>query len=298
MITTRPASLAIAVLVLAACSHNADAPKSSGTARIIAADTEPGSWLTHGRTYGEQRYSPLTQIDSTNVGRLGLAWSYELKSGRGQQATPLVVDGVMYVTSAWSLVYALDAATGAERWIFDPKVDRAVGAKACCDVVNRGVAFYEGKVFVGAIDGRLIALDAASGRMLWETVTVDQSKPYTITGAPRAANGLVYIGNGGAEYGVRGYVSAYDANTGALAWRFYTVPGDPGKGPDQAASDPIMAKVSATWNGKWWAIGGGGTVWDAIVYDPDFKQLIVGDGNGSPWNQQHRSPGGGDNLFL
>jgi quinohemoprotein ethanol dehydrogenase len=122
--------------------------------------------------------------------------------------------------------------------------------------------------------------------------------PYTITGAPRAANGLVYIGNGGAEYGVRGYVSAYDANTGTLAWRFYTVPGDPAKGPDQAASDPIMARASATWSGQWWAIGGGGTVWDAIVYDPDFKQLIVGVGNGSPWNQQHRSPGGGDNLFL
>ena len=204
----------------------------------------------------------------------------------------------MYVTSAWSLVYALDAATGAERWVYDPKVDRAVGAKACCDVVNRGVALYEGKVFVGAIDGRLIALDAGSGRLLWETVTVDQSKPYTITGAPRAANGLVYIGNGGAEYGVRGYVSAYEANTGKLAWRFYTVPGDPSKGPDNAASDPIMARAAATWNGQWWKVGGGGTVWDAIVYDPDFKQLIVGVGNGSPWNQQHRSPGGGDNLFL
>jgi len=298
MSTTRLALLASAVLVLAACSSGADAPSSRDSARILAADTEPGSWPTHGRTYSEQRYSPLTQIDSTSVGRLGLAWSYELKTGRGQQATPLVVDGVMYVTSAWSLVYALDAATGAERWVFDPKVDRAVGAKACCDVVNRGVAFWEGKVFVGAIDGRLFALDAASGKMLWETVTVDQSKPYTITGAPRAANGLVYIGNGGAELGVRGYVSAYDANTGTLVWRFYTVPGDPAKGPDQAASDPIMAKASATWNGQWWAIGGGGTVWDAIVYDPDFKQLIVGVGNGSPWNQQHRSPGGGDNLFL
>ena len=298
MPTTRLTVLAIAVLVLAACSSDASRPSPQGTARILAADAEPGSWLTHGRTYSEQRYSPLTQIDSTNVSRLGLAWSYELKTGRGQQATPLVVDGVMYLTSAWSLVYALDAATGAERWVFDPQVDRAVGAKACCDVVNRGVAFYEGKVFVGAIDGRLIALDAASGKKLWERVTVDQSKSYTITGAPRAANGLVYIGNAGAEYGVRGYVSAYDANTGKLAWRFYTVPGDPSKGPDNAASDPIMAKASATWNGQWWTIGGGGTVWDAIVYDPEFKQLIVGVGNGSPWNQQYRSPGGGDNLFL
>ena len=298
MFTTRLVPLASAVLVVAACSSGAGSPSSRDSAGILAADRETGSWPTHGRTYSEQRYSPLTQIEATNVARLGLAWSYELKTGRGQQATPLVVDGVMYVTSAWSLVYALDAATGAERWVFDPKVDRAVGAKACCDVVNRGVAFWEGKVFVGAIDGRLLALDAATGKMLWETVTVDQSKPYTITGAPRAANGLVYIGNGGAEFGVRGYVSAYDANTGTLVWRFYTVPGDPAKGPDQAASDPIMAKASATWNGHWWAVGGGGTVWDAIVYDPEFKQLIVGVGNGSPWNQQHRSPGGGDNLFL
>ena len=153
-------------------------------------------------------------------------------------------------------------------------------------------------MFVGAIDGRLIALDAGSGRLLWETVTVDQSKPYTITGAPRAANGLVYIGNGGAEYGVRGYVSAYEAKTGTLAWRFYTVPGDPSKGPDKARRIRSWRKAAATWNGQWWKVGGGGTVWDAIVYDPEFNQLIVGVGNGSPWNQQHRSPGGGDNLFL
>jgi PQQ-dependent dehydrogenase (methanol/ethanol family) len=299
MSATRLAPLSIGLLALAACtSTSPGASSSSGAARIVAADAEPGSWLTHGRTYDEQRYSPLAKINTGTVGQLGLAWTYELRTGRGQQATPLVVDGAMYVTSTWSLVYALDAATGAERWVYDPKVDRAVGAKACCDVVNRGVALYEGKVFVGALDGRLIALDAGSGRLLWETVTVDQSKPYTITGAPRAANGLVYIGNGGAEYGVRGYVSAYEASTGKLAWRFYTVPGDPSKGPDNVASDPIMARAAATWNGQWWKIGGGGTVWDAIVYDPDFKQLIVGVGNGSPWNQQHRSPGGGDNLFL
>ncbi len=221
-----------------------------------------------------------------------------MKTNRSASATPLVVDGVMYVTSAWSLVYALDAATGQERWVYDPKVERAVGAKACCDVANRGVAVSEGKVFVGVIDGRLVALDAKTGAVVWETVTVDQSQPYTITGAPRTANGLVYIGNGGAEYGVRGYVSAYDAKSGKLVWRFYTVPGDPSKGPDGAASDPAMAKAAATWNGEWWKVGGGGTVWDAIVYDDDFKQLIIGVGNGSPWNQQIRSPGGGDNLFL
>jgi quinohemoprotein ethanol dehydrogenase len=175
---------------------------------------------------------------------------------RGAEATPLVVDGVMYVTSAWSIVHALDARTGARLWVHDPRVDRAVGAKACCDVVNRGVAVYGGKVFVGVIDGRLMALDAATGRVAWETVTVDQSKAYTITGAPRAANGLVYIGNGGAEFGVRGYVSAYDAQTGSLRWRFYTVPGDPAKGPDGAASDPALARAAETWTGEWWTSGG------------------------------------------
>ena len=298
MTTTRLAAVAIGVLYLTACSSTPTPQPRTDTQRIIAADTEPGSWLTHGRTYGEQRFSPLSKVSTDTVGRLGLAWTYEMKTNRGQSATPLVVDGVMYVTSSWSLVYALDAATGAERWVYDPRVNRAVGAKACCDVVNRGVALYEGTVFVGVIDGRLVALDARSGSVKWETVTVDQSQPYTITGAPRVANGLVYIGNGGAEYGVRGYVSAYDANTGKLVWRFYTVPGDPSKGPDHAASDPIMARAAATWNGQWWTLGGGGTVWDAIVYDPDFNQLIIGVGNGSPWNQQIRSPGGGDNLFL
>ena len=273
-------------------------PADVDTARIVKADTEPGNWLTHGRTYGEQRFSPLKAINTETVSRLGLAWSYDLEMPRGAEATPLVVDGVMYVTSAWSIVHALDARTGQRLWVYDPKVDRAVGAKACCDVVNRGVAAYAGKVFVGVIDGRLVAIDARSGTAVWQVVTVDQSQPYTITGAPRAANGLVYIGNGGAEYGVRGYVSAYDTETGALKWRFYTVPGDPAKGPDGAASDGIMAKATATWNGEWWKGGGGGTVWDAIVYDPEFDQLLVGVGNGSPWNQQIRSPGGGDNLFL
>ncbi len=268
------------------------------TARIAAADKEPGNWLTHGRTYSEQRFSPLAEINRDTIGRLGLAWSYELRRPRGASATPIVIDGVMFVTSAWSVVHALDAGTGRELWVYDPNVERIVGADACCDVVNRGVAVYGDKVFVGVLDGRLVALRAKTGAVAWTTQTVDRSAPYTITGAPRTAHGLVYIGNGGAEYGVRGYVSAYDADSGALRWRFYTVPGDPAKGPDGAASDPIMAKAAGTWTGEWWTLGGGGTVWDAIVYDPDFDQLIIGVGNGAPWNQQVRSPGGGDNWFL
>jgi PQQ-dependent dehydrogenase (methanol/ethanol family) len=289
------------VLWLGGCSTREPTPSSPpalDTRRIIAADSEPHNWLTHGRTYSEQRYSPLAQLTTDTVGQLGLTWTYELKTPRGASATPIVVDGVMFVTSAWSLVYALDAATGKERWVYDPKVDRATGAKVCCDAVNRGVAVYDGKVYVGVLDGRLVALDASTGAVKWEKVTVDRSWPYTITGAPRAANGLVYIGNSGAEYGVRGYVSAYDAATGDLRWRFYTVPGEPGKGPDGAASDSIMPKVVETWTGEWWKLGGGGTVWDAIVYDPEFDQLIIGVGNGSPWNRAIRSPGGGDNWFL
>jgi quinohemoprotein ethanol dehydrogenase len=287
-----------ALVAFVACDSGTSRPAAVDTARILAADDEPGSWLTHGRTYEEQRFSPLTAIDASNVEDLGLAWTYELRTDRGAEATPLVVDGVMYVTSAWSVVHALDPRTGEELWVHDPAVDRSVGANACCDVVNRGVALYDGKLFVGVIDGRLVALDAADGSVAWSVVTVDQSRPYTITGAPRAANGLVYIGNGGAEYGVRGYVSAYDTETGELRWRFYTVPGDPANGPDGAASDGVMARATETWTGEWWRYGGGGTVWDAIVYDARFDQIIVGVGNGSPWNQQIRSPGGGDNWFL
>ncbi len=294
----RTSVIVLLCAVVSSCTPARQPSVDADTARILAADAEPGNWLSHGRTYSEQRYSPLKAITTETVSRLGLAWSYDLGVGRGAEATPIVVDGVMYVTSAWSIVHAIDAKTGEKRWVHDPAVNREVGAKACCDVVNRGVAVYGGKVFVGVIDGRLMALDARTGTVVWETVTVDQSQPYTITGAPRAANGLVYIGNGGAELGVRGYVSAYDAQTGVLRWRFYTVPGDPARGPDGAASDPTMARAASTWTGEWWKGGGGGTVWDAIVYDAEFNQLLVGVGNGSPWNHQIRSPGGGDNLFL
>ncbi|MGC4252751.1 MAG: PQQ-dependent dehydrogenase, methanol/ethanol family [Sphingobium sp.] len=264
-------------------------------------DPDPATWPTYGGTYDEQRHSSLDQINSGNVGQLGVAWSYEMKTDRGVEATPIVADGVMYVTSAWSVVHALDAATGKELWTYDPQVDRARGVDGCCDVVNRGVALYGGKVFVGVFDGRLEALDAKSGKRLWSTVTVDQTKPYTITGAPRVADGLVFIGNGGAELGVRGYLSAYDADSGKLVWRFYTTP-NPDKKPDGAASDEALkSKANATWGdkGEWRSAGGGGTVWDSIVYDQVNDQIIFGVGNGSPWNAEVRDPEGkGDNLFL
>lgn len=297
-------SAAIAIvcmtLALGACQQR---PANVDQRRIEAADSEPQNWMSHGRTYGEERFSPLDTINTDNVDELGLAWSYELRAPRAAEATPIVVDGVMYVTSAWSIVYALNAATGEELWVYDPEVPRERGASACCDVGNRGVAVWRGRVYVGTIDGRLIALDARDGGVEWEVVTVDQSKPYTITGAPRVANGLVFIGNGGAEYGVRGYVSAYDARSGALRWRFYTTPNP--RGVDNAASDGVREAALATWNpnaGAWLESGGGGTAWDALVYDADQDVLWIGVGNGSPWNRDVRSPTiegrNNDNLYL
>ena len=260
----------------------------------IASSTKGGDWLSYGLDYDEARYSPLDQINKKNVKDLGLAWSLDLGVMRGLEATPIVVDGIMFLTGPWSIVYAVDTRKGALIWTYDPQVDRAMGEKACCDVVNRGVALYEGDIFVGAIDGRLISLDAADGTVNWEVMTVPEGGNYTITGAPRIAKGNVLIGNGGAEYNARGYVTAYDAKTGKESWRFYTVPGD----PNQDFENPVHEEAAKTWNGEWWKLGGGGTVWDAIVYDREFNQVIIGVGNGSPWDQDIRSPGGGDNLYL
>jgi quinohemoprotein ethanol dehydrogenase len=264
-------------------------------ARIAAADSTPEDWLAHGRTYSEQRYSPLTQIHQGNVARLGPAWSYMTRTRRGLEATPLVIDGVMYATGSWSVVFALDAATGAELWRYDPQVPGETGRKACCDVVNRGVAVWRGRVYVGTLDGRLVALDAGTGRVDWEVLTVDPELDYTITGAPRVARGLVFIGNGGGEFGVRGYFSAYDAETGEMKWRFYTVPADPRKPYEH----PELALAAATWSpDSLWESGLGGTAWDSMAYDPALDLLYVGVGNSTPYNRELRSPGGGDNLFL
>ena len=257
-----------------------------------------GEWPSNGRTYAERHYSPLDSIDGGNVKRLGLAWYFDLDTDRGQEATPLVANGVLYTSTAWSKVFAFDAKTGERLWSYDPEVDPGYLPRACCDAVNRGVALWEDKVFVGALDGRLIALDAKAGKEVWSTVTVDQSQPYTVTGAPRVVKGKVIIGNAGAEYAVRGYVSAYDTETGKLAWRFYIVP-NPDFEPDHAASDEPLAKLAnTTWFGDGWKMGGGGTAWDGLAYDPEADLLYVGTGNGGPQNHEARSDGKGDNLFL
>ena len=265
-------------------------------ARINNADSEPGNWLAHGRTYEEQRFSPLTKVNKETVSELGLSWYKDMNTNRALEATPIVVDGTMFLTSSWSRVYALDAVTGEEKWMFDPKVPPEHARKACCDVVNRGVAVYKGHVYFGSLDGRMFALNAETGQVVWEVDTIiDRSRYYTITGAPRVANDKVFIGNGGAEFGVRGYVTAYDAQTGDEVWRFFTVPGDPAKPFENEA----MEMAAASWKGTtYWEYGGGGTVWNSIVYDPDFNQVYLGVGNGSPWTREVRSPGGGDNLFL
>lgn len=295
------AAIALALILSVSCTRKPSGNETThqtsadvNAARILNADQEPGNWLAHGRTYDEQRFSPLKQINDQNVGQLALAWHYDLDTNRGQEATPLVIDGVMYFTSAWSKVFALDAATGKLRWSYDPKVPPEWGVNACCDVVNRGVAAWNGKLFLGTLDGRLVALEAATGKPAWETLTIDPSFRYTITGAPRVVKGKVIIGNGGSEMGVRGYVSAYDAGTGKLVWRFYTVPGDPSK----PFESPILEKAAKTWTGEWWKHGGGGTVWDSMAYDPELDLLYIGSGNGGPWNQRIRSPQGGDNLLL
>lgn len=305
----RAALLGGAFLALAACNASKN-ESASASASIDAAEQASETllktggngddWGAIGFSYDEQRYSPLKDIDASNVGQLGIAWSADLEDARGQEATPVVVDGVMYVSHAWSKVSAWDAATGKELWKFDPKVPGERAVSACCDVVNRGVAVWGDKLFVGALDGRLIALDRKTGKEIWSTQTFDTSKPYTITGAPRVVKDMVLIGNGGAEFGVRGYVTAYDADTGKERWRFYTAP-NPTRAKDGAASDDIFAsKANATWSekGEWQTSGGGGTVWDAIVYDKDLDQVYLGVGNGNPWNHGTRSAGEGDNWFL
>ncbi|MBY0495464.1 MAG: PQQ-dependent dehydrogenase, methanol/ethanol family [Cyanobacteria bacterium] len=284
------------VVVFAAASLRGQQTRKVDDATLLK--PADGDWAGYGRDYAETHHSPLAQIDQSNVSRLGIASSIEVGSEGKIETTPLVFNGVLYGTSTWSVVYAIDLRANRIKWQWDPALVRggyaAMGPRPCCGPVNRGVALYDGKVYVGTLDGRLVALDGETGKPLWSVQTTPPNSDYTITGAPRVVKGKVLIGQGGAEYGVRGFLGAYDAQTGKLAWKFFVVPGDPAKGFE----DEALARAAKTWNGQWWKAGGGGTPWDGIAYDPELNLVYVGTGNGSPWNAQHRSPGGGDNLYL
>lgn len=290
----------IAVLLLAALGVDAcqrSAPAGDVTdARLRAADAEPQNWLTSGRDAAGTYFSPLASINKTNVQRLGLAWEYRLGTKRGLEATPIVVDGTLFTSGNWGRVYALDAATGRERWTFIPRVNAEYARRACCDAVNRGVAVWRGRVYVTTLDGYLYALDAQTGAVRWKADTfVDRTRSYTSTGAPQVAGNVVVIGNAGADLNVRGYLSAYDLVTGELRWRFFTVPRDPSLGQDH----PDLGPAARTWDPhSLWSFGGGGTVWDSMLFDPKLNLLFVGTGNSAPYPAWQRSPAGGDNLYL
>ena len=281
---------ALVGMALAGCNRNGS---GEGVTDALIAAAPDSDWLSYGRDYGEQRFSPLTQINDANVTQLGLAWSADLDTARGQESTPLVYDGTIFVSTAWSMVKAYDAKTGALKWSYDPKVPRETLIRACCDAVNRGVALYGDKVYVGTLDGRLIALDQKTGKEIFARLVVPDQQDYTITGAPRVVKGRILIGSGGAEYKARGYLAAYDAQSGAEVWKFHTVPGNPTKGFESKA----MEAAAKTWTGEWWKLGGGGTVWDSITYDPATNLVLFGTGNAEPWNP---APMGrtGDNLYT
>ena len=290
----------------------AAAPGLGGPARQTSG---PGDWTTDGHDYNAQRYSPLNRINEHNVKSLGLAWFYDLDTLRGVEATPLAIGGVLYDISAWDITYAFDVRSGKLLWKYDPQVPREWGRYACCEPVSRGLAWWQpegptgqGHVIIATLDGRLISLDARTGKPTWTVQTFNKDgpggpvgqpggpmgQPYSITGAPRVFDGKVVIGNGGGDFGARGFVAAWDASTGAFLWRFYIVPGDPAKGFENEA----MKRAASTWHGQWWQLGAGGGAWDSIAYDPELHLVYIGTGNGAPLAQDYRSPGGGDNLYL
>jgi len=301
MHSRRPAALIGAlVLMLAACTAGTGQPAATAIALADPlAAPQAGEWPSDGRDYSALRFSPLTQIDASNVARLGLEWYDELDTYRGVEATPIYADGVLYNSLPFNIVKAYDARTGRILWTYDPQVPREMARYACCEPVSRGLALWQDRIVIATLDGRLIALDKASGKPIWTTRTFEQDFPYTITGAPRVFGDMVVVGNSGGDLGVRGFVAAWDVRTGAKRWKFFLTPGDPAKGPDGEASDPIMPMIRATWFGdKYWQLGGGGNPWDSIAYDPALDLVYVGTGNSTPHTRFYRSDDKGDNLFV
>lgn len=278
------------VLALGLAASPLAAAQDSSTAVSDASE-----WRSHGRDYSEQRFSPLDQVNDSNIDQLGLAWFGDLaERGGSYETTPIVADGRIYVTAPWSKVYAFDAKTGRQLWKYDPLVPGEWAVKLCCGIVNRGVGLHEDNVILATLDGRLVSINGETGALVWERQVTDRDGWHSITGAPRIANGRIFIGEAGSEYHQRGYLAAYDANNGDELWRWWAVPGDPALGFEQ----PELEWAAETWNGEWWKTGGGGTPWDAITYDPVTNLVYVGTGNGAPWPADIRSPGGGDNLFI
>ncbi len=283
-------SFRLSVAIAAACAVTAGAAAASGAAnvtaaRLVKAEKEPGQWMTYGGTYSEQRFSPLKKIDASNIGQVGLQWFADYETNQNQHGSPLYIDGVIYVSTARNVVHAFDAKTGQQLWKYNPMIS-GVRLRYNVGLVNRGIAAWNGKIIMGTLDGRLVGIDAKTGREAWSVDTVPPSlglgemgNKYAITMAPRVAKGKVFIGGAGGEFGVRGWIAAFDAETGKEVWRFWTVPGDPAKPYENKA----LERASKTWNGDWYKLtGGGGTVWDAAVYDPVTDLLYFGTGNASP----------------
>ena len=270
-------------------------PKDGPSSQIAAAAAN-GDWLIGGHDAGQTYSSPLKQINAGNVDKLGFAWNHDLDTKHGQSSTPVVVDGVMYISAPWGFVHALDARSGKPLWSFDPKVDSAITSKVCCGITNRGLSFHKGRIFVASLDGRLIALDAKTGQKAWEVDTIiDHERGYTVTGSTYIAGDLVVIGNSGAELDARGYVTAYDTQSGEQRWRFFTVP----KSTTGPFENPELEMAAKTWDpNSFWEVGLGGTVWDGMAYDPQLDLIYIGVGNSALYPRELRSPSGGDNLFV
>lgn len=283
-----------ALFLVQSCHRHSPAPASVDLAAGLIDGNAGDDWTGYGRTYGEQHFSPLEDINSGNVAKLGLAWSFDLPAGNPMSG-PIEVGGTLYTSTGYSVVRALDVRTGRLLWTFDPKAPEASGKKLRQGWGSRGLAYWNDKIFVGTQDGRLIALNARNGREVWTQLTVDKNDYRFISGAPRVFEGKVIIGHGGADAAdTRGYVTTYDTETGKQLWRFYLVPGNPTKGFE----DTAQAMAAKTWSGEWWKYGGGGTAWNSFTYDRDTDTILVGTGNGAPWNHKIRSQGKGDNLFL
>ncbi|MDG2002366.1 MAG: PQQ-dependent dehydrogenase, methanol/ethanol family, partial [Novosphingobium sp.] len=277
-------------LAVSACRGSAD---DAASAALLADDADGRDWAGYGRTNGQQHSSPLDEISLSNVSQLGLAWSMDLPP-ESSVTEPLAIDGVLYFASGLSKVHAVDATTGELLWRYDPEVGKVGGLNTRTGWGVRGIAWWNGKIYTGTQDGRLIAIDAMTGKPVWTAQTIRPEDPAHVNGAPRAFNGVIIIGFGGTTGAMRGYVTAYEAESGKQLWRFHTVPGS----PEENKGNPTMEMAAKTWSGKFWENGGGAMVWNSMAFDPETDTVFIGTGSPYPWSHRLRSEGKGDNLFV